>query len=79
MVQIGESRESALAASWRLTYPWNLTGFPALSIPCGYDKKGLPVGLQLAAAPFKEADLFRLAYAYEGKAGWKALRATLKS
>ena len=79
MVQIGESRESALAASWRLTYPWNLTGFPALSIPCGYDKKGLPVGLQLAAAPFKEADLFRLAYAYEEKAGWKALRATLKS
>ncbi len=79
MVQIGESRESALAASWRLTYPWNLTGFPALSVPCGYDKKGLPVGLQLAAAPFKEADLFRLAYAYEEKAGWKALRATLKS
>ena len=76
-VRIGDADESVLAASWRLAYPWNLVGVPALSMPCGVDSRGLPIGLQIAAAPFKEVDLFRLAYAYEARQDWKGARATL--
>ena len=76
-VRIGDSDESVLAASWRLTYPWNLIGVPAISVPCGFDSRGLPIGLQMAAPPFKEDDLFRLAYAYEEKQEWKGNRAVI--
>jgi aspartyl-tRNA(Asn)/glutamyl-tRNA(Gln) amidotransferase subunit A len=43
----------------------NLAGIPAISIPCGFTKKGLPVGLQIMAKPFNEELLFRLAHAFE--------------
>jgi len=76
-VRIGNADESVLAASWRLTYPWNLIGVPAISLPCGLDARGLPIGLQIAAPPFKEADLFRLAHAYEARQEWKGARARL--
>jgi aspartyl-tRNA(Asn)/glutamyl-tRNA(Gln) amidotransferase subunit A len=45
----------------RLTLPFNLTGLPAISLPCGRDRNGLPVGLQLAGRPGSEAALLRLA------------------
>ncbi len=76
-VRIGEIDESVLAASWRLTYPWNLVGIPAISLCCGFDGRGLPVGLQIAAPAFREADLFRLAHAYEASQDWKGIRAGL--
>jgi Asp-tRNA(Asn)/Glu-tRNA(Gln) amidotransferase A subunit family amidase len=47
---------------WRLN-PANLTGLPAISLPAGYDRRGLPLGLQLIARPWDEDMLFRLAYA----------------
>lgn len=43
----------------------NLSGVPAISIPCGLTEKKLPAGLQIIAKPFGEADLFRVAHAYE--------------
>ncbi|MHB8766509.1 MAG: amidase family protein, partial [Deferrisomatales bacterium] len=52
-----------------LTIPCNLAGLPGLSLPCGFTGAGLPVGLQLLAAPFAEEQLFRAAYAYEQAAG----------
>ena len=76
-VRIGDADESVLAASWRLTYPWNLVGIPALSLCCGFDKRGLPIGLQIAAPAFREADLFRLAHAYESRQDWKGARAKI--
>ncbi|HSQ26804.1 MAG TPA: amidase [Anaerolineales bacterium] len=54
----------------RYTAPFNLTGLPALSIPCGFSKNGLPVGLQLIARPWHEASLLRAAYAYEDTTRW---------
>lgn len=48
----------------------NLAGIPAISIPCGFTKKGLPVGLQILAKPFNEEALFRVAYAYEQNTPW---------
>jgi len=48
----------------------NLAGIPAISIPCGFTKQGLPVGLQILAKPFAEEMLFRVAYTYEQNTNW---------
>ena len=71
-VEIAGGQESVLAASWRLTYPYNLVGLPAISIPCGFDRDGLPIGLQIAAKPFDEQTLLRVAHAYEQRHNWTA-------
>ncbi|HVE06396.1 MAG TPA: amidase [Paraburkholderia sp.] len=76
-VVTGGLEESPLAASWRLTYPFNLTGLPALSLPCGFDSRGLPVGLQIAGKPFDEATVLRVAQAYENIHRWHERRAPL--
>jgi aspartyl-tRNA(Asn)/glutamyl-tRNA(Gln) amidotransferase subunit A len=69
-VTIGATSESVLGASWRLTYPWSLTGLPAISLPCGFDRRGLPIGLQIAGRPFDEVTILRLADAYERGHDW---------
>jgi aspartyl-tRNA(Asn)/glutamyl-tRNA(Gln) amidotransferase subunit A len=69
-VAVGGRPESVLAASWRLTYPFNLTGLPAISLRCGFDRDGLPIGLQIAAKPFDEAMVVRVARAYERTTEW---------
>ena len=48
----------------------NLAGVPAMSLPCGFSQQGLPIGMQLLAAPFREDLLFRVAYAYEQATEW---------
>ncbi|MEQ1881395.1 MAG: amidase [Burkholderiales bacterium] len=70
-VRVAGQAESVLAAYWRFTYPYNLTGLPAISVPCGFDRDGLPIGLQIAARPFDEATVLRVAYAYESGHDWK--------
>ena len=65
--------QDAVAAAQRLTAntsPFNLTGLPALSIPCGFTANGLPIGLQLAAGPWRESVLLRAARAYERETNW---------
>ena len=47
------------------TVPVNIAGIPALSLPCGTDKEGLPVGMQLIGPAFGEKTLYRLGYAFE--------------
>ena len=47
------------------TVPVNIAGIPALSMPCGEDEEGMPVGLQLMGPAFSEAKLYRAAYALE--------------
>ena len=47
------------------TYPFNLTGQPAASIPCGFTKAGLPVGLQIVGPRYADALVLRAARAFE--------------
>jgi Asp-tRNA(Asn)/Glu-tRNA(Gln) amidotransferase A subunit family amidase len=61
--------------SWQFyTYPFNLTGQPAASVPAGFTAAGLPVGLQMVAAINKETDIFRAAAAFEAHRPWAHLR-----
>lgn len=53
-----------------LTIAVNLSGLPALSLPCGFDDQQLPIGLQLIGQPFKEDVLLQTAYAYEQATPW---------
>ncbi len=54
----------------RFTAPFNLTGMPALSLPCGFTQDGLPIGLQIVARAWNEAGAFRAGYAYEKATSW---------
>ena len=54
----------------RFTAPFNLTGLPALSLPCGFTREGLPVGLQIVGPPWAEARVLRAGYAYEQASEW---------
>lgn len=65
-----EADPEMLAAAINFTGPFDLTGFPALSLPCGFTPGGLPIGLQLVAAPYEEARLYGIAHAYEQATGW---------
>lgn len=55
----------------RNTIPVNLLGLCAISLPCGFTRSGLPIGLQLIGRPFEEGLLLRLAHAYEQAAPWQ--------
>ncbi len=70
--KIGEKIEDPLSMylSDIFTIPANLAGIPAISIPCGFTAKGLPIGLQILADAFKEENIFRVSYAYEQSTDW---------
>jgi len=72
---ISEFADAARAAEartrlLRLTYLYDATGQPALSVPCGFSPDGLPIGLQIAAAPWREVDCLRVAHAYQHITDW---------
>jgi aspartyl-tRNA(Asn)/glutamyl-tRNA(Gln) amidotransferase subunit A len=57
--------------------PFNMTGLPALALPCGFAPNGLPVSLQLAGRPFDEATVLRAGHAYEQTTDWHRRRPTI--
>jgi aspartyl-tRNA(Asn)/glutamyl-tRNA(Gln) amidotransferase subunit A len=59
------------------TFPFNLTGAPALSMCCGFSQTDLPLAVQFAARPFEDGLLLRVAHAYERATTWRAIRPTL--
>jgi aspartyl-tRNA(Asn)/glutamyl-tRNA(Gln) amidotransferase subunit A len=77
--KIGEKIDDPLSMylSDIYTISANLAGIPAMSLPCGLTKKGLPIGMQISAKPFGEEDIFRLAYQYEQNAGWHKIKPKL--
>jgi len=64
------------AAMTLFTRPFNLTGLPAISLPCGFHDD-LPIGMQLIGRPFDEATLLRAAHAYEEAGEWHRRRPPL--
>jgi len=56
----------------------NLAGNPAMSIPCGFSKAGLPIGMQMIGRPFEEDVIIRGAYAYEQVTNWRAKRPAIR-
>jgi aspartyl-tRNA(Asn)/glutamyl-tRNA(Gln) amidotransferase subunit A len=73
-VKIGSEEESVRGTLLRLNRPANLTGLPAISVPCGFTRSGLPVGLQLMGRALDEATLLCIAYAYERATEWRNQR-----
>ncbi len=69
-----EDGETALSTFVHHCIPANVSGQPALSVPCGFSSAGLPIGLQLVGRPFDEATLFRVAHAYERAMPWHERR-----
>ncbi len=72
-VQLGDAVEDVRLASTRLVRGINLLGLPALSIPCGLDARGMPLGLQIVTRAFSEALLLRIGSALEAAAGFPTL------
>ena len=62
--------EAVIQRLTRFTRPINYLGLPSLSIPSGFTRKGLPVGLQLVGPQFSENALYRVAHALEGELGF---------
>jgi aspartyl-tRNA(Asn)/glutamyl-tRNA(Gln) amidotransferase subunit A len=69
----GRSEDTRLAAT-RLVRALNVAGVPALSVPCGFDSQGLPIGLQVFGRAFDEAAVLRVGHAYEQSAEWHKRR-----
>lgn len=63
--------------SWA-TRQFNLSGHPAMTIPCGFDTNGLPIGMQLITNAFDEATMFRIAHAYEQVTKWHEYKPDLR-
>lgn len=77
--RLGEKTDDPLTMylSDILTIAVNLSGLPALSLPCGFDGQHLPIGLQLIGQPFKEEMLLQTAYAYEQATPWHTHKPSL--
>lgn len=58
----------------RFTAPFNLTGLPALSVPCGFTKDRLPIGLQIVSRAWNEAGVLRAGYAYQQATKWHTMK-----
>jgi aspartyl-tRNA(Asn)/glutamyl-tRNA(Gln) amidotransferase subunit A len=66
-----EHRFMAVSANTR---PFNYLGLPAVSVPCGFDPNGCPIGLQIAGRPFGEGRILKVAGAYQSDTDWHLVR-----
>ncbi len=65
-IEIDGHNEGTVRGAWYpFTYPFNLTGHPALTLPCGYSAKGLPIGLQLVGRWYQDRFVLKVAKALE--------------
>ena len=77
--KIGEKVDDPLAmyAADTLTVPAGICGLPGLSVPAGFGKNGLPIGMQILANQFKEGNLFQVGHAFEKATDWHTKKPTL--
>lgn len=71
------SREDVRATVTRFTGPFNLLGFPALSLPLALSQEGLPIGLQMVGRPFAEVRLLQLGYLFQSRTSFGEQRPAL--
>lgn len=69
-IRLGDREATMSYVNLRNTFPFNLTGQPALALPCGFTSAGLPASLQLVAGHFNEPALLRLGHAYQRVTDW---------
>ncbi|MEL7534210.1 MAG: amidase, partial [Bacteroidota bacterium] len=60
-----------------MTIPVNMAGLPGISVPCGFDTQGMPIGLQIISNVLREDLLFEVAHAYEQSTDWHKHKPTL--
>ena len=68
------SKENTGRLPFMLTNTYNLTSAPAVSVPCGFGARDLPVGLQIGSRPFAEEMILKVAHAYEQNTPWHTMR-----
>jgi aspartyl-tRNA(Asn)/glutamyl-tRNA(Gln) amidotransferase subunit A len=73
-LEIGNTSMAVIPALTQYTRPFDLNGFPAITLPCGFSREGLPIGLQLAGRPFDEETVLRAAHAFEQATEWHQRR-----
>ena len=69
-VEINGTRIGTTAAVTQYSRPYNITGTPAITIPCGFSESGMPIGLQIAGKAFDAATVLQTAHAYESTTEW---------
>jgi aspartyl-tRNA(Asn)/glutamyl-tRNA(Gln) amidotransferase subunit A len=73
-IEIRGQTESVFGAILRNTEPFDLTGLPALVVPCGIAADGLPMSLQIVGRPFDEAGVLKVGHAFQQASDWHTLR-----
>ncbi|MGE0824584.1 MAG: amidase [Candidatus Binatia bacterium] len=76
--RIGDREVSLMAALISATCPFNLTGQPALTLPCGFTAGKLPIALQIVGKPFDETTVLRIGHAYEMDTSWHQQRPSIQ-
>jgi aspartyl-tRNA(Asn)/glutamyl-tRNA(Gln) amidotransferase subunit A len=69
-VTIRGMEQPVYLALLRNTEPFNLTGLPALTVPCGFSAEGLPIGMQIVGRPFEESAALRVGDAFQRATDW---------
>lgn len=72
-IAVSQQESGMTALNW-LTSPFNLTGPPALSLPCGFTKAGLPIGLQIVGRPNEDELVLRAGHAFQARSDWHRRR-----
>jgi aspartyl-tRNA(Asn)/glutamyl-tRNA(Gln) amidotransferase subunit A len=65
------------ARTIRNTSPFNVYGWPTISVPCGFTRSGLPIGMQISGRSQEDAVVLQLAHAYEQSTDWHTRRPRL--
>ncbi len=76
-IDIRGKQDGVFGSLIRNTEPFNLTGLPVVSVPCGFDGDGMPIGLSIAGRPFDEARILRVGHAYQRVTDWHRRRPKL--
>jgi aspartyl-tRNA(Asn)/glutamyl-tRNA(Gln) amidotransferase subunit A len=72
-------RDGARMPPNRFRWPFNLTGAPSVSVPCGFTSGGLPIGMQIAGRPLGDETVLKVAHAYEQLTDWHSRRPPISS